>query len=304
MNIDDEVRAWAAEHHHLITRAAWIGDRRRTSRSFDRAIHAGVLVRVDRNVAALAGTSLTPERRIAAAVLSYGRPCLVSHRSAAFLWGAPVRGTDPVDLLTTTGLGWSERTGLRIHRPTDLRWAHAVKQRGIEVTAPLRTLADLGAVDRAAVGPTLEAMLIAGLVTVPTVERTIALHRKRGRPGLRALEAAVVGLPLGRKPPDSVLEPAAARVFANAGIRGWTFHPRALGYELDFGFLAERVDVEVDGWTFHRSPASFEGDRRRDAALVAAGWAVLRFTWRQVNRQAAWVGRTVVATLAQRSPRG
>ena len=40
--------------------------------------------------------------------------------------------------------------------------------------------------------------------------------------------------------------------------------------------------VEVDGFAFHGNRAAFERDRARDATLVAAGYRVVRITWRQL----------------------
>jgi very-short-patch-repair endonuclease len=75
-----------------------------------------------------------------------------------------------------------------------------------------------------------------------------------------------------------------------------------LGFELDFAFPAERVDVECDGWEAHgRKRAQFEEDRRRDAALSAAGWVVLRLTWLQITRRPAWVATSIQRTLAVRA---
>lgn len=298
MHLDDHLRRFHAAHRQLITRAIWI-EAGRGARAFDRAVAAGHLVRVDRGVAALAGTDITPERRIAAAVLATQQPCLVSHRSGAYVWGAPVAGIDPVDLLSTDRTGWTRRPGVIVHRPTDLTRAHAAIEKGFRVTTPLRSLVDLGAVAPNAVPAALEAMLVRGVVTVPNAERTARLHARRGRPGVPALRAAIEGLPLGRRAPDSVLEPLAARLFARAGVSGWVFHAHVCGFELDFAFERERVDIEVDGWRWHRG--AFEADRRRDAILTAAGWAVVRFTWRQVTRQPAWAAGILAATMAQRS---
>ena len=60
---------------------------------------------------------------------------------------------------------------------------------------------------------------------------------------------------------------------------------RAHGFELDFVFSQQRVVVEVDGYRFHSSRSAFERDRRKDAILSAAGWHVLRVTWRQMERE-------------------
>ena len=43
------------------------------------------------------------------------------------------------------------------------------------------------------------------------------------------------------------------------------------------------VVVELDSWEYHRTRAAFERDRRRDRDLIAAGWTVLRVTWRDLD---------------------
>jgi hypothetical protein len=55
-------------------------------------------------------------------------------------------------------------------------------------------------------------------------------------------------------------------------------HPRL---EVDFYWPTHHLIVELDGWETHRTRAAFEQDRRRDAALTAAGWRVVRFTWHE-----------------------
>lgn len=54
------------------------------------------------------------------------------------------------------------------------------------------------------------------------------------------------------------------------------------GYEVDFLWRREKLVVEVDGFGYHGSRRSFEGDRRRDADLVSAGFRVVCFTWRHL----------------------
>jgi len=55
-------------------------------------------------------------------------------------------------------------------------------------------------------------------------------------------------------------------------------HPRL---EVDFYRPTHHLIVELDGWETHRTRAAFEADRRRDAALQADGWRVVRFTWHE-----------------------
>jgi very-short-patch-repair endonuclease len=52
-------------------------------------------------------------------------------------------------------------------------------------------------------------------------------------------------------------------------------HPRL---DPDFCWPTHHLIVETDGWDTHRTRAAFQDDRRRDAALTADGWRVVRFT--------------------------
>ncbi len=66
---------------------------------------------------------------------------------------------------------------------------------------------------------------------------------------------------------------------------------RVAGFEVDALFEAERVAVELDSWQFHRGHRSFENDRERDAALLAAQIITIRITWERLikhpDREAA-----------------
>ena len=54
-------------------------------------------------------------------------------------------------------------------------------------------------------------------------------------------------------------------------------------YEVDFSWHRQRLIVETDGWQSHGTRRAFEGDRLRDAELTAAGWRVVRITWRRIE---------------------
>jgi very-short-patch-repair endonuclease len=71
-------------------------------------------------------------------------------------------------------------------------------------------------------------------------------------------------------------------------------------HEVDFLWPDERVIVEVDGFAFHHTRAAFERDRARDRALHAAGYVVLRSTWRQLIDEPEAVVAALAAALAQR----
>jgi hypothetical protein len=53
--------------------------------------------------------------------------------------------------------------------------------------------------------------------------------------------------------------------------------------EADCLWRAKRVIVELDGRAAHDTAAAYEDDRARDRAATAAGWRVVRVTWRQLH---------------------
>jgi very-short-patch-repair endonuclease len=77
-----------------------------------------------------------------------------------------------------------------------------------------------------------------------------------------------------------------------AGLPEPETNARVGGFEVDFLWRSRRLVVEVDGYRFHSDRAAFENDRRRDAALVALGYRVVRVTWRHLcNEPIATVAR-------------
>ena len=81
--------------------------------------------------------------------------------------------------------------------------------------------------------------------------------------------------------------------------------PRAnepvLGYMADFLWSEQRLIVEVDGFGFHSSRSAFEHDRRRDQRLAAAGYMVIRITWRQLEQEPLAVVARIAQALAGRT---
>jgi len=54
------------------------------------------------------------------------------------------------------------------------------------------------------------------------------------------------------------------------------------GFEVDCVWPEQRLIVELDGHATHSAAHAFELDRARDRRLEAAGWRVIRITWRQL----------------------
>jgi very-short-patch-repair endonuclease len=57
------------------------------------------------------------------------------------------------------------------------------------------------------------------------------------------------------------------------------------GFEVDCVWPEHGLIVELDGFAIHGTRLAFETDRRRDRALQAARWTVIRITWRQLAEE-------------------
>jgi hypothetical protein len=110
------------------------------------------------------------------------------------------------------------------------------------------------------------------------------LHRHHGRTGTKALRRATGDDPaftrseLERRFRALCRRAGLPRPLSNVVVADADHHP----HEVDFFFPAHRLVVEIDGWRDHGTRVAFERDRAKDAALVSAGYAVLRFTKRQI----------------------
>lgn len=72
----------------------------------------------------------------------------------------------------------------------------------------------------------------------------------------------------------------------------------AAGRLVDFHWPKEGVAVELDSWTFHRQRRSFDGDRRGDIRLQAAGQRPVRVTQRHLTDDRAALVLDLAALLS------
>ena len=70
------------------------------------------------------------------------------------------------------------------------------------------------------------------------------------------------------------------------------------GTEVDAAWREHRLVVELDGYAHHGTRDAFEADRRRDRKLIAAGWTVLRVTWRDLTERPHEIAAQIRALLS------
>jgi very-short-patch-repair endonuclease len=165
--------------------------------------------------------------------------------------------------------------------------------RGIPITAAARTLLDLASEASAdelgraiaeahALGLTTEADLRAAAERAPKRAGAAALNAELRREG-------------GPQWTESEGERRMLALIRKAGLPPPRTQIRIAGWPADFLWPNQRLIVEVDGYPFHSGRRAFERDRRRDQAHIAAGYTVIRVTWRQLTEEPL----TAVATIAR-----
>jgi hypothetical protein len=256
-----------------------------------RRLHA-----VHRETYAVGHGRLTQHARWAAAVLAYGKEALLSHRSAAALWGL-VGERGPADV--TARLGWqgSRRRGrIYLHR-CKLEQDERTVRAGIPVTTVARTLFDLAEVgDRSLLDSAWEEADRLGLLLLGDVERTC--ERGRGRRALRPIRRLLVEAraPAIRRSP---LEDRFAAFCDEHRLPPRQTNVTLLGCEIDVYWPAARLVVELDSFGFHGHRAAFERDRARDLDFLLAGYHVVRITHRHLDDEADVVAAKLDALLAK-----
>lgn len=190
-----------------------------------------------------------------AAALAYGPEAVVSHRSAAALWGLLTPRSKPVDILIPGIASKGKHEGVRLHRSRTLTREQTTRRRGIPVTTPSRTIADLQRI-----------------ATPKEVRRAMR-------------QAEMLGLRVDRERSDrtrSDLERAFLLLCDRYDLPRPEINVRVDSLEVDFLWRDRRLIVETDGYRYHRGRAAFENDRERDLQLHALGYDVVRLSYRQV----------------------
>jgi very-short-patch-repair endonuclease/predicted transcriptional regulator of viral defense system len=262
-----------------------------TSAAIRHRLETGWLHPLFRGVYAVGRPEVTREGLWMAGVLSCGAGAVLSHRSAASLWG--IRPYWPGEIeVTVAARRQPRRPGVRVHRSRTLAPSDITRRNGIPVTTPVRTLMDSA--------PSL---------TGRQLERAINEADRLGLADVERLRRALDDCP--RTPGAAVLrkmlDPATfARTRSGVesdflGIARRAGLPKPLtlqivnGYEVDFYWPDLGLVVETDSWLHHRTPFQQARDRERDQAHTAAGLTCLRFTDVQIKYEPAHVERTLRA---------
>jgi predicted transcriptional regulator of viral defense system len=263
-------------------------------------VEAGRLHRIHRGVFAVGHPLLTVEGRWMAAVLACGPGAVLSHRSAAALWGLRPAERARIDV-AAPGRRGRGLDGIDAHRRNGLAPCDTTESSGIPCTTPSRTLLDLAiVVDHAGLLRAIDRAERLRLFNRRELER--AAQRAVGHAGIRALRTALAECTDDPSQIRSELEERFLALCETAGIA----RPRVNAIvevegepiEVDFLWPDAWPVVEADGHRFHATRRAFESDRRRDQRLTLSGWRVMRCTWRQVTREPDGLAGTIRGLLS------
>ena len=266
-----------------------------TDSAIKHRIAAGVLRRLLHGVY-LVGPIEAPLTRHAAALLACGPGAVLSHRTAAALWGLPV-SPKTIEITIAGRSGRVRRQGITVHRPAHLNPEDVRTHERLPLTSPAVTLIALAPfVSTRDLARATEEAERRKLITRRELERRLTPNT-RGAPKLRAILARYDAPSFTR----SEAEARMLDVVRAADLPRPIANARVLRYEADLLWPRERVIVEVDGFAFHGSRATWERDHARDAHLHASGYLVLRFTWLEITREPHTVVARLAAALALRA---
>lgn len=232
------------------------------------------------------GSPQSWHQQVTATTLWAGEHGVLSHRTAAALWGLnrfPHAGRVHI----TVGVFLPAPRWVATHQST-LRKRDVVTHAGFRVTSVPRTLLDLAASEWAAdVEAAADSALAKKVTSVAELRRFV--NRHRGHRGIRLLRRLVEGYEGGNGPVESELESRVVELLDDAGLPRPRRQQRLVvggrRRRLDFYFPGTNVVLEADGYSSHASPASFEDDRMRANALAVRGYVVLHWTWQALRER-------------------
>lgn len=257
-----------------------------SSDAIDRRIGAGRLHPIHRGVYAVGHRVLTQRSHWMAAVLFCGPNAVLSHWSAAALWGfrssrgGSIHVTSPRKS-KSSGPIWRHRAVLRPDEVTT--------HDGIPVTTAPRTNLDLAAVSSAhAVESCLRQCEYLRIYS--SLSLWDLLERYPGHRGSRAARTALARL--GQTPGETE-EGLEERFLAfldthrllRPELNSW-LEAQGHRYKLDCLWRHQRLIVELDSWQAHGTRSAFRTDKTRDRHLMLAGYRTIRVTHQMLDLEA------------------
>jgi very-short-patch-repair endonuclease len=289
-------QAWklAARQHGVLTREQ-LNELGFSGPAIERRVANGRLHRISRSVYAVGRPELTRRGRWMAAILACGPAAVLSHRSAAELWGI---GTEREGLIEVSLRGSlvRKRPGIKAYRRPKLEEREVTAFSHIPVTGIVRTMIDCSNhLDPAGIERMVNEADARRLVRLDVLRAE--LESRPGQWGVGKLREVIDRHTF--RLTDSELERHFLFLVESLGLPLPLTGQWLNGFKVDFYWPDLGLVVETDGLTYHRTPAQQVRDRARDQAHTAAGLSHLRFTHAQVRFEPDYV-LGILATTARR----
>lgn len=292
----EPLRVLAARQHGLFTR-----DQARQGgfdhKALKRRVRDGYLTFVTPRVLRIGGAANSPWETSMAGVLDVGLDAVVSHLTAASLWGVPNIPLSPVDV-SIERVGRRNLAAVRVHHLTLIPPDQRVFVHDIPVTAPPLTVLLVAGRDgphRAA--QVLDHFLASGDTDLDEVDRVVSQMSKQGRDGLRPVRKLLAQRADHQAPAESNNE---RRFLYLAWQAGFTSLERQVNVgvahwigRVDFLESGLGLIFEIHSERYHTSWAHRQADGERIARLRAEGYTVV-VIW---DHEIWFEGEAVVARL-------
>ena len=252
----------------------------------------GYLTRIAPSVYRFIAGKRTWHMRASAALLSARSPALVSHRSAAWLYGIDEHRPGIIDVTVPRHRRPRARPGVQFHesRFFDVAAETSEIRDGLALTGVARTILDTCAV---VPGFAERLDLIDEARRLKLVEwdelwNCLLLHAARGQRGLSRYRDVLLTRD-GTAPAGTKFARRVGLLLDSAGLPAPAYEhpvPHDNGsYFIDIAYLApRRVAVECIGRIGHDYEGAFEADPVRRNWLQLMGWIVIEVTWRRFVR--------------------
>lgn len=292
------IRTFAARHLGLALVADYYGAGG-TRDSLRRLLERGDWRRWTRRLLRLNGAPVTDEQTALAAVLDAAPDAVLSHESAAALWGVP--GFDLLPAHVTQRQQPSHKRRLEIGLG---HWAALIipefrtTHRDIPVVTPsFLALQLFGTIHPARARRAASKLLMLRLVDKSSLTRVLDVEAVQGRNGIVLLREFIDKDASRARSADSGLELRYEEILERGGEE-----PMRRQIQVGGGGPLGRVDeidqhlpfiVQLDSTLFHGALIDQEADERQRVALEAAGYTVRRFTDEDCFHRPEYVLRTV-----------
>lgn len=288
LGIADHVHGFGIQQHSIVTRrqlrAVGLDDD-----DIDRELAQRHILREGPGTFRPWGVKRSWHLRASAAVLSARAPALISHRSAAWLYGIDEHRPGIIDVTVPRHRRPRSRPGIQFHesRLFDIAAETAEVRDGLPVTGVARTILDSCGEIRAFPDrlDLLDEARRLKLVDWDQLWDCLVVHTGRGRRGLRRYRDLLLTRD-GTAPAGTKFARRVGLLLESAGLPTPVYehpvqHPEG-EYSIDLAYLTPRkVAVECLGRIGHDFERAFETDPVRRNRLQLLGWLVIEITWRR-----------------------